>query len=160
MYISLILKQVAFPFIILSQVVSTTQTCSSLSALWMKREDVTWLKLMKQRLLGTQSLLARYQHSQVRLNTTTDCQTPPLRKDCNTKCVCVQGRTNTPQDQARQRVWERFNFHLLIFGAFATVELRMMVHGFLLCAFCYCGPLCFLFYLKGKTAESILSRKV
>ena len=68
-------KHLSFYVLLCSQAVSTTQTCSSSSALWMKREAVTWTKLMPQRTLGTLRPLVAHLHGHIRLHTHPDCYT-------------------------------------------------------------------------------------
>lgn len=65
----LIIQWFWFLCIFVSQVVSTTPTCSSSSALWTKREDVTWQKQTKQRVLGARRRLTQRLHA-----TRPDCE--------------------------------------------------------------------------------------
>ncbi len=130
--------------IVPSQVVSITQTCSSSSALWMKRDNVTWQKQMTQRILGSHRQLVQPPHSRIRLQTPPpDCSahkhllsggTEVL--DCNTQmCASEVTRTGT-----RSGVSVRWKLHFgslihlpLVFKASAPEELRMKAHGYLLC---------------------------
>lgn len=56
-----------------SQIVSTTQMCSSLLTLWTKTGDVTWR--MEKRILGTHRRLVEYPQSHTRLHILPDCNT-------------------------------------------------------------------------------------
>lgn len=109
-----------------SQVVSTTLTCSSSSALWTKREDVTRQKQTKQRILGARRRLAQCLHT-----AHPDCErllkgwTFILDSTVTRACVRMWKKQNTQQDQAHEREWKTvfWDFSALFsFEPFATVS--------------------------------------